>query len=248
MNKIIAVLLLCFLSQVEAQQFSTARIWNKMVLNAIRNDFARPTVHARNLFHTSITMYDAYAAYDDTNETYFLGKTLGDYTCPFEGVSPVLDIQAAREKAISYAVFRLIIHRFMDAPGRDNIFHKIDLIFSAFGFDKSYTSTDYTNGNPAALGNYIAASLIEFGLQDGSNETNDYENQYYESINSELNPFLQWSGRANGEGNPRLVDPNRWQKLSISNFVGQAGNALSEVPDFIGPEWGNVLPFAMNEK
>ena len=57
MNKIIAVLLLCFLSQVEAQQLSTARIWNEMVLNMIRNDITRPTVHAPNLFHTSIAMY-----------------------------------------------------------------------------------------------------------------------------------------------------------------------------------------------
>ena len=31
---------------------SVARIWNEVLLEAIRNDFARPTVHARNLWHT----------------------------------------------------------------------------------------------------------------------------------------------------------------------------------------------------
>lgn len=30
-----------------------SKAWNVQVLNAIRNDFARPTVHARNLWHTS---------------------------------------------------------------------------------------------------------------------------------------------------------------------------------------------------
>jgi len=66
------LLFLVFTSiSLDAQQYSTARVWNEMVLNAIRNDFARPTVHARNLFHTSVAMYDAFAAYDNINETYF---------------------------------------------------------------------------------------------------------------------------------------------------------------------------------
>lgn len=31
--------------------------WNKMLLEAIRNDLARPNVHARNLFHFSTGQY-----------------------------------------------------------------------------------------------------------------------------------------------------------------------------------------------
>ena len=41
------------------------------VLEAIRNDFARPTVHARNLFHTSIAMYDIWAVFDENADTFF---------------------------------------------------------------------------------------------------------------------------------------------------------------------------------
>ena len=44
---------------------SVARQWNEELLEAIRNDFARPTVHARNLFHTSVAMWDAWAAFDE---------------------------------------------------------------------------------------------------------------------------------------------------------------------------------------
>src|SRR6186713_1807562 len=45
---------------------SVARQWNEVLLQAIRRDFARPTVHARNLFHVSGAMWDAFASYDSS--------------------------------------------------------------------------------------------------------------------------------------------------------------------------------------
>ncbi|MBK8427213.1 MAG: hypothetical protein IPL27_15100 [Lewinellaceae bacterium] len=68
-------------------QHSVARLWNEALLQSVRKDFARPPVHARNLFHTSLAMYDAWAAYDSTADTYLLGKTVGSYTCNFEGIN-----------------------------------------------------------------------------------------------------------------------------------------------------------------
>ena len=50
---------------------SVARQWKEVLLTAIRNDLARPTVHARNLYHTSAAMWDAWAAYDDADGEYF---------------------------------------------------------------------------------------------------------------------------------------------------------------------------------
>ena len=50
---------------------SVAREWNEILLEAIRNDFARPTVHARNLYQHSIIAYDLWAAYEPTKDTYF---------------------------------------------------------------------------------------------------------------------------------------------------------------------------------
>ena len=46
-------------------QRSIARIWNETLLDAIRLDRPKPPVHARNLFHMSLAMWDAWAAYDD---------------------------------------------------------------------------------------------------------------------------------------------------------------------------------------
>ena len=48
----------------ENPEWSAARRWNEATLNAIRRDLPAPTVHARNLFHTSAAMWDAWAAFD----------------------------------------------------------------------------------------------------------------------------------------------------------------------------------------
>ena len=47
-----------------APSHSIARVWNEEILAAIRVDLPHPPVHARNLFHLSVAMYDAWAAYD----------------------------------------------------------------------------------------------------------------------------------------------------------------------------------------
>ena len=44
-------------------QQSIARQWDEVLLDAIRRDTPRPTVHARNLFHLSGVMWDAWRAY-----------------------------------------------------------------------------------------------------------------------------------------------------------------------------------------
>ena len=72
--RLIFFLLILNIPLANAQK-SVARDWNEELLDAIRNDFARPTVHARNLFHSSMMMYDAWAVFDCNAETVFLSKT-----------------------------------------------------------------------------------------------------------------------------------------------------------------------------
>ncbi len=234
---IISVLSISYTAQA---QHSVARLWNEALLDAIRVDFARPTVHARNLFHSSVGMYDAWAAYDNTAESFFLGKTVGGFTSSFAGISAPANVHAAREEAISYAAYRLLTHRFQNSPGAMQSLAGFDSLMSELGYDPSFTSTDYSTGSPAALGNYIAQSLIDFGHQDGSNEQNSYENVYYEPVNPPLIPHLP--------GNPDLVDPNRWQPLTLEIFIDQAGNVIpGKTPPSLSPEWGEVTPFAVTE-
>ncbi|OAB76236.1 T9SS type A sorting domain-containing protein [Cochleicola gelatinilyticus] len=235
------LLLGCMMVFFQGVAQSIAREWNEEVLNGIRNDFARPTVHARNLFHSSILMYDLWAVFEDTATPFFLGKQFGNYFCDFEGFEPDESIPEAREKAISYAVYRLMKHRFSLAPGKEEIYESIETLMTTHNYDTSFTSTAYQSGNAAALGNYLAAQLIAFGLQDGSNEANDYANLFYEPINNPLVTAIS--------GSTGLNDPNRWQPLSIENFVDQSGNTIpGGTPEFLSPEWGIVTPFALTEE
>ncbi len=43
---------------------TVARIWNEMLLDAIRIDIPKPPTHSRNLLHLSAAMWDAWATYD----------------------------------------------------------------------------------------------------------------------------------------------------------------------------------------
>ena len=88
---------------MQAQEFSVARQWDEVVLQAIRNDNARPTIHARNLFHIHAAMYDAWALFDDTAKTYLVGQSLNGFNSSFNGIQSPTNIQVAQEEAISYA-------------------------------------------------------------------------------------------------------------------------------------------------
>jgi len=237
------ILLLVFLfpgiaSAQTQESHSVARLWNEALLQSIREDFARPTVHARNLFHTSVLMWDAWSAYDEVAQPYMLGADRYGYTCEFSGVPDPGDVHAAREKAISYAAYRLLRHRFSQSPGMDAAFARYDILMNELGYDRTFTDTDYTSGEPAALGNYLASCMIEYGLTDGSNEAELYANRHYRPVNPPLAPPLP--------GNPHILDMNRWQPLSFDVFIDQAGQEIPlGTPEFLGPEWGQVHPFSM---
>ena len=219
-------------------QQSVARQWNEELINAIRKDLARPTIHARNLFHISMAMYDAWAVYDNEASPYLIGKKVGNYTCTFNGISPPKNIEAAREEAISYAAYRLIAYRYQYSPGFVLIKSSIDALMLKLGYDINFTSQDYSTGNPAALGNFIAQCVKDYGLQDGANEANFYNNMYYKPVNPPL--ALQIYGPTG------IVDPNRWQPLAFTVFIDQNGNVIpTNTPPFLSPEWGNVDPYAM---
>lgn len=199
-------------------QLSVARQWNEILLESIRGDFARPTVHARNLFHISAAMWDAWAAYDSTARQVL-----------HQELAEAQDVEASRAEAISYACYRILIERFRNSPGAMTSLPVYDAKMTELGYDIAFTSR--RGDSPAALGNRIAASALDFGANDNSNEANAFENLFYEPINPPLLPPLP--------GNPDLADPNRWQPLALEFFVDQSGHIIiGGFPDFLGPEWG----------
>lgn len=230
---------LCLSFGIMAQEdHSIARTWNEEVLNAIRNDFARPTVHARNLWHTSVAMYDIWAIHDSIAQPFFMGNTVDGFTFEFEGIPESDDPEADIHEAISFAMYRLIFNRFIRSPGAGSIISNITLLMIQEGYNVNNTSLDYQSGDPAALGNYVADRIIAFGLQDNSNQEDDYENRFYEPVNDPLVIFEPGAGD--------IVDLNRWQPLTLEVFIDQSGNVVpGSTPDFLSPEWGIVSSFAL---
>ncbi|WP_020208728.1 vanadium-dependent haloperoxidase [Gilvimarinus chinensis] len=217
---------------------SLARRWNEVLLEAIRNDYARPTSHARNLFHLSAVMYDAWTVYSDTESSYLLGKTLNGFSCPFDRDGFTVYSEKARETTISYAAYRLITHRFSQSPSVAYTLLQSNRLMETLGLNPELATPSAQSG-AAELGNYIADCYIRYGLQDGSNEENGYQSRYYQPVNPPIAPAEP--------GNPDVNDRGRWQAIELETSIDQSGNQVSSVPKFIGAEWGNVLPFALTE-
>ncbi len=213
------------------RRVSVARRWIEVLLQAIRDDLARPTVHARNLFHLSAAMYDAWAAQSDTARPWAFGDA--DLPCEVPDFPAEVGAPTGQEEAISHAAWRLIRHRFRRSPGAAVTARNADILMAALG----YRAAD-AGSAPAKLGRCIAEFYIARGLADGSNEANDYANVAYRPANSALDP--------SDSGNPDLTDPNRWQPLWLDWFIDQSGHRQGQQPEFLSAEWGWVHPFALS--
>jgi hypothetical protein len=186
-------------------------------------------------------MYDAWAVYDGSAKPYFLGDTVGGIFISFNGLPQVTDIKTSQEEAMSYAAYRIIKYRFIASPGWVETFNLSDSLMDVLGYDPAITSMNYADGDPAKLGNYIAQKIIEFGLQDGSNERRGYGNTYYVPVNE---PMV-----LSEPGSQGITNPNRWQPLTFVTFIDQSGNEIpAGTPEFLSPEWGDVVPFSLKEK
>ena len=91
---------------------------------------------------------------------------------------------------------------------------------------------------PAALGNRIAATIIEFGLTDGANEQNNYAApESYAPVND---PLIVT------EPGATMNDPDRWQPLALDKQVAQNGVPIpGKVQKSVTPFWGHVASFGL---
>jgi hypothetical protein len=202
---------------------SIARIWNEEILGAIRIDFPNPAVHARNLFHLSIAMWDAWAAYDADAEGYI-----------YHTKETAADVSAARHEAISYAAYRILSARYASSVNASTTQALLDLRMDQLGLDRGNVSTSGTD--PAAVGNRIAEAILAWSANDGSREAEGYADPSYVPVNDPLD--LLDSGTT-------LLDPNRWQPLEFEEAQTQNGQVTSNIQIFQGSHWGDVRPFAM---
>jgi hypothetical protein len=203
---------------------SVARVWNEALLHAIERDTPAPTVHARNLFHVSAAMWDAWAAYHSEADGWLVEEKLDSE-----------DLPAAREAAISYAAYRLLLHRYSYASGLQETFDELVATLEGLCYRVDYVETE--GDSPAALGNRIAAAYIARGRDDGANEPLRYADPAYKPANP---PLIV------SEPGATMRDPNSWQPLALARIVAQNGIPQpGSVQSFVGPHWGHVAGFAL---
>lgn len=207
-----------------------ARRWNEQILNAIRRDIPRPGVHARNLYHVSAAMWDAWAAYDTTGDGVFVRER-----------HTATDLDTARREAISYAAYRVLHHRY--APGRATNAPISQACFDAFMGVLGYDPTDMTSegDSPRAIGNRIGLAIVAMHADDGANEQNNYaDTTGWMAVNTPTivdSPMIA------------LTDPDKWQQLNLFEAATQNGIVLpAGVQGYIGAQWGEVRPFALTTR
>ena len=204
-------------------EWSIARRWDEALLDAIRRSLPNPPVHARNLFHVSVAMWDAWAAFDPTASGYVFHEKFA-----------VVDVAKARREAISYAAFRVLNARFAKAVGGEDSLLEFKSLMRSLCYRPRQTSTD--GSSPSAIGNRIAAQILRRGLKDGSNEANGYTNPNYTPVND---PLVMVAGGST------MVDPNRWQPLQMAVAVSQNGIGTTNLQTAVGTHWGRVAGFGL---
>ncbi len=199
-------------------------------MDAIRIDFPAPTVHSRNLYHTSAAMYDAWAAFDPRSKGSFYTE---NHTSD--------NLDAARQEAISYAAYRVLSHRYSLAVDPVASQARFDNLMNGLGYDRNVTTT--VGDSPAAIGNRIANEIIRATQGDGSNELANYaDTTNYAPVNEPMT--VDFPSIVPPDSLP-LANPNRWQPLFIDSALTQNGLIGTDLQQFIGPHWGDVTPFAM---
>lgn len=202
---------------------SVARQWDEEALAAVRIDLPRPPVHARNLFLTSVAMWDAWAAYDPRAQAFVHQERARTHA------------GSEREAAICYAAYRVLSHLYSLSVNAEATQARLDARMRSLGLDPRITTT--RGDGPEAVGNRIAAAVIAYGLEDGSNEAGNYDDPTYAPVNPPLVVKLPGTD---------MADPNRWQPLALDYQVSQNGIPIPDkVQTYVGSQWNDVKPFAL---
>ena len=204
-------------------EWSVARRWDEALLDAIRRALPNPPVHARNLFHLSVAMWDAWATYDPTARGYLSTEKI-----------TARNVTQARDEAISYAAWGVLRSRFKNAANGEDSLAEFDEVLASLCY-QPWTSTTASGSNPAAVGTRIARMVLGYGLTDGSNELGGYGNPAYEPVNQ---PLVVASDKRF-----QLEDVTRWQPLEIIGGFSQNGIPTGTVQVAVATHWGGVAAF-----
>ncbi len=211
----------CEKTLLMAHQKNLPRYWNEAILHSIRNDLARPTVTARNLFHLSALLWDIYALYNSEN-TYYLSE---DSDLPASS-----DKTASMNKVMSFAAHKFLRTRYELAPGNGDNYPNWELGTDGepdnrvnLFLDRALKRLGYfleDQGVEAQLGRQLAEELIQSQLNDGSREANNYSDPDYQNmVNNQIADISQ-SG------------------LKRPHDYGEGGDIFSFMPKYLFDHFG----------
>lgn len=227
---------------------SAARVWNEQALAAIRLTVPDPPRHARNLFHLSAAMWNAWAAYDPEAVGYLHHEKI---------LLSGHEVVSARQEAIHYAAYRLLRSRHLQDPATSGILAALDARLISLGGSPALAQAPLSSAAaPAELGKRCAQAVIDWGEADGFSQK-----QFPEPYDSSVNPNLSWPmavlgtnqgfqrNAPLGYGIPPATDPNFWQPLSFSvqftqNGLPQPGGAQ----EFLGVQGLAITPFSLTRE
>jgi hypothetical protein len=217
-------------------------LWNEAMLAAVRSGPPRPTVISRSLYMVHQAIYDAWAAYDEVAQPFYLDSSLRR---PLEEHT-----EANKAAAVSQAAYQMLIALFPDYETNSHAFSSLLAM-------QGYPALDEAGDGQTAhsIGYQAAMAVLNGRAQDGSNAANNYADivtdlypELYQPLNS-ADPLAD-----NAPGNDGY-HPSRWQPLRVPTGVltdeyGQPA-ADAQIPEsfvdqvFLTPHWGAVTPFAL---
>jgi hypothetical protein len=207
--------------------------WNEQLLSTIRAypGPTGPTITARALGVLHSATYDAWAAYDPT--------AIGTRPDGPPQQASGADTPANRDKAISYAAYRVLLDLFPPTlfPNK-GAYTTPDVLLSSQLYDPNYStvaSTTDTAADPAAVGNLAAKAVLDFrrgpiapdartNFGDGANQLGD---------DPAGTPGVRYSDTTvphyittvqNKWNSSPLPQPRHWQQLCVLTLAGVAAN------------------------
>ena len=196
-------------------------LWDRAAQQAVINTSVGPTIASRTYAMVHTAIFDAWAAYDPKAIATQLGDDLQ---------RPEAEItEANKEEAMSFAAYRVLTELF---PSQADIF---DELMAELGFDPDNTTYDTTTA--AGIGNVSARALLEFRLNDGSNQEGNNPNGIVGVPYSDINGYEP----INSPGDS--IDIERWTPELVPTDA-EPGES-TKVQNFLTPHWGDVTPFAL---
>jgi len=206
----------------QATNTSVAKFWIAVALDEIRDDRPEPTIHARNLFHTSAAMWDTWAAYEPDATALFVDRTPTDAAALNDRIT-----------AVSFAAWHVLATRYSSdtASPRSPVNSAILRLCGVTG------EFEPAPGTAAAFGIGIAEEVLRQTRDDGSFVDDGQTPPPYTPVNGQM--YLDDTGTS-------LFDPNRWQPLYLDAAETRNGLAEPAGPQrFFAAHWGSVNGFAL---